>query len=351
MSSSFSQSDAIEEFLSSFPNFEDDFLLKLDAKHQGILLKLQQEGSLKSINKQNLRNWSGQSDVGAPITFRYLFSAGNFNFKELWAYLGSKSYWFKENYDLKVNLEDDLSIIKLVGGYHLLLKNPVDRAPGHTRWISDGNAKYNLRWLRYIYLAHQIQEFDLVQANGTWVDIGSFYGGLQSIVFKNQRESRCVLVDFHHQLLRSFIFLKEQFPNANHILSYKSGQEIPAGSFVYVPVQNFNELSSLEPDLVSNFFSFGEMTRESFEGYRNSALMKNSKYIYDVNRFISAPFFEPTYDNDINIFDYTSDSHKRIYLDVFPIHHYHTLRRKILNKVRSRNTSSSYFELIQEKKV
>lgn len=349
MPNSFSQSDAVAEFLYNFPNYDADFSLRLDAKHQGILLKLQQAGNLKSISKQNLRNWSGQSDIGAPITFRYLFSSGNFNFKELRAYIGSKSYWFKENYDLKVSLEDDLSIIKLVGGYQLLIQNPVDKTPGHTRWISDGKARYNLRWLRYIYLANKIQKLDLISADGTWVDIGSFYGGLQSIVYQNKRKSRYILVDFHHQLLRSFIFLKEQFPEANHILGYRSGQEIPVGSFVYVPVQNFEELSDIKPDLVSNFFSFGEMTRESFEGYRNSALLKNSQYIYDVNRFVSAPFFEPTYDNDINIFDYISDTHERKFLDVFPIHHYQTLRRKILNKVRSRNTSSSYFELLQER--
>ena len=32
--------------------------------------------------------------------------------------------------------------------------------------------------------------------------------------------------------------------------------------------------------------------------------MANAKIIYLVNRFVSSPFFEQTYQNDLNIFDY-----------------------------------------------
>ena len=65
-----------------------------------------------------------------------------------------------------------------------------------------------------------------------------------------------------------------------------------------------------------------------------------------VNRFVSAPFFEPTYDNDLNIFDYIKRNFKITYFDVFPIHHYKNVYRKVLNKSSYRPISSPYFEQI-----
>ena len=155
-----------------------------------------------------------------------------------------------------------------------------------------------------------------------------------------------ILVDFNHRLLRSYLYLSEMFPNANHILDFKSNSKIPSGSFVYVPVQNFGELNHLDIKLISNFFSFGEMPRSVFEQYRDSQVFKNSENIYCVNRFVSSPYFERTYDTDLNVFDYDFKSHKCNYFDVFPMHHYQSIRRSIFGKTRFRNTSSSYFEMI-----
>ena len=102
-------------------------------------------------------------------------------------------------------------------------------------------------------------------------------------------------------------------------------------TFIYLPVDQFNKISNLKVKLVTNFFSFGEMKKNNFSEYINSSLIKNSDYLYFVNRFISSPFFEKTYDDNINILDYVRNLNKNIlYFDMFPIHHYQIINRKIL---------------------
>lgn len=338
--------ERVAKFKAAFPLAETDGTLNLDSKHRAVVDKFLQEGGVDSIDFLNLRNWSGQGDLGAPLSLKFLFSKGNTNLRNAALYLASKSFKFNEDKALKLSLNDDLWIIKDSGAYQLLLDNPVSKTKGSTSWISDRHTTYNMRWLRYIYLANQIIRRNLLDSGAVWIDIGSFYGGVQSIVFKEVPDSRMVLVDFHHQLLRSYLYLSEMYPNANHILDFKNGSEVPAGSFVYVPVQNFEQLNKLEVKLVSNFFSFGEMPRSVFEEYMESEVVKNAKNIYCVNRFVSSPYFEKTYDTDLNVLDYEFKFHERSYFDVFPMHHYHLIPRLIFGKKRYRNTSSSYFELI-----
>jgi len=341
--------ERIAKFRAAFPLAESDGQLNLDSKHRAIIDKFFQEGGIENIDFFNIRNWAGQSDLGAPSSLKFLFSKGNTNFRNAFTYLAGKSFRFKDDEALKASLNDDMWIVKNTGAYELLLKNPVSETKGTTSWVSDNKTSFNMRWLRYVYIANQILTQNLVQSNSVWVDIGSFYGGVQSIVFREKPDSKVVLVDFHHQLLRSYLYLSEMFPDANHILDFKSNSEIQSGSFVYVPVQNFGELNQLNIKLVSNFFSFGEMPRSVFEDYRDSQIIKNSENIYCVNRFVSSPFFERTYDTDLNIFDYEFKSHNRKYFDVFPMHHYQSIRRSIFGKTRFRNTSSSYFEMISSR--
>jgi putative sugar O-methyltransferase len=338
--------ERVAKFRAAFPLADLDRQLNLDSKHRAIIEKFQQEGGIGNISLFNIRNWAGQNDLGAPSNLKFLFSKGNTNFRNILSYLVSKSFRFKDDQELRASLNDDIWIIKNSGAYELLLKNPVSDTKGTTSWISDHKTTFNMRWLRYIYIANQILSKKLVESDSVWVDIGSFYGGLQSIVFREKPDSKMVLVDFHHQLLRSYLYLSEMFPNANHILDFKSNSVVPKGSFVYVPVQNFDELTNLNVKLTSNFFSFGEMPRSVFEEYRGSDVIKNSENIYCVNRFVSSPYFERTYDTDLNIFDYEFAAHERNYFDVFPMHHFQSIRRSIFGKRRFRNTSSSYFEMI-----
>ena len=82
----------------------------------------------------------------------------------------------------------------------------------------------------------------------------------------------------------------------------------------------------------------------------DSRLFKESENIYLVNRVVSSPFFEKTYDTDVSILDYIKSFRKIKYFDLFPMHHYLLLKRKLFGRVGFRNVSSPYFEIITTKK-
>ena len=137
------------------------------------------------------------------------------------------------------------------------------------------------------------------------MDIGSYYGGLQIILKKYFKKTNFFLVDFNHQLCRSYVYLKSIYPDSTHILpkDLKKNYEGIDNAFFYVPVSKLRNIENLKFDLVTNFFSFGEMTRESLNYYLNSKIIENAKSLYLVNRIVSSPYFEPTYTNDINIYE------------------------------------------------
>jgi putative sugar O-methyltransferase len=341
----------VNNFKKAFPFATQDSNLNVDSKHKAILQEANKNSNwMDDLTYKNLRNWQLQSDMDAPTSLRTVIHVGRNGLPRSFKAVYSEMFRKKQVTKLRESLEDDISIINLIGASDLLRANPVHLTPGDTPYIFKHQTSYNKRWLRYVYLAGQIRKFGLLSSGNIWVDIGSYYGGLQSIIKNCQRDLSIVLVDFHHQLLRSYIFLSDLYPDNVHNLGINQNIElIKPGTFTYIPVTEFSHIESLSPDLFTNFFSFGEMRRSDFREYVNSSVFQNSKYIYNVNRFVSAPFFEPTYDSDLTVWDYDFTQFERIYFDVFPIHHYHVINRKILNKRRFRNASSPYFEMIQRK--
>ena len=69
------------------------------------------------------------------------------------------------------------------------------------------------------------------------------------------------------------------------------------------------------------------MKREMFNEYFE--LIDHSKYIYLVNRFVSSPFFEKTYDSDLDVRDYLKKNYNTLYFDIFPMHHYLNIKKII----------------------
>lgn len=338
-----------KEFAAAFPDYLSETSQILDAKHSHVIGLLSQKGNwLVGLKSKELRSWAGQNDLGAPINARYVRSL-DFDFGRKWLkFCFELIFRRKISNEIRDSILDDIEIIKLIGGEEFLLKNPVNDTPGNPIHWTTSKFSVNTRWLRYIYLATRMRNEDLFVKGGTWVDIGSYYGGLQSVVAKSTTRGRIVLVDFHHQLFRSFAYLKEIFPNATHDLggNQLSNQVNSGLSFHYIHVASFSKLSNLKIDLLTNFFSFGEMKRDTFQNYCRSQPYKNAKSIYLVNRFVSAPFFDPTYDSDLNILDYLNPARKITYFDIFPIHYFSSLPRFILGRNRRRNISSPYFEMI-----
>ena len=340
----------LEEYLNKSKSFEKDIDLVLDKKHTQIV---NNANSLIKNNKfyflKNFRNWSDQGDLDCPAQLTFLHFK-KFGLYSIFIFL-KKMFLFWRHVHFSRSFFDDLKIIEKVNGTHLIKDNPVHLTPGVNNFYKIFGGTTNNRWNRYAYLSSRILNLKLLNEGDTWVDIGSYYGGLQSFIKKRFKSNNFILIDFNHQLLRSFIFLKKLFPESKHILPDEITNNIDLkntkNTFFYLPVDQFSKISNLKVKLVTNFFSFGEMKKNDFSEYINNSLIKNSTYLYFVNRFISSPFFEKTYSENINILDYVKNLNKNIlYFDMFPIHHYQIINRKILGRSAFRPVSSPYFELL-----
>ena len=341
------------EFIDNCPDFDKDLVINnIDNKHKGIVSSAysQSEGG-DDAYWENFRNWSGQGDGLAPMDLFVDVLGKNRSFKNFVRYVYAKIFRRLRERFYWSTLNDDVEIIKQIGARSLLEDNPISATPNPGSYCLIDGLEINQRWARYIYLLKRILDENLLVGNGIWVDIGPFYGGLQGLVKKYVPDSRIVLVDFHHQLCRSYIYLKALYPDAVHIFpnqakKYKNLSKLPNNSILYLPVSYYSNIQESKVDLVTNFFSLGEMRRTHFKGYMDSRLFLDSVKTYLVNRFVSAPFFERTYDSDIKFFDYLYDQREVEYFDIFPMHHYQLIQRMVLNRVDFRNTSSPYFELI-----
>jgi putative sugar O-methyltransferase len=343
-----------DEFISNTKNFYEENLNLIDNKHKKIIKSFYtQIKENKSYFRDNLRNWTMQTDYECPPQIT------NLHFKNLgfWKYI---KFYFKRKIQNIFNDEhnraffDDIEILKKNCDINILKKNPVHLTPGAENFYVSEEIITNYRWNRYLYISDRIIKKKILEDNDTWVDIGPFYGGLQSIIKKEKPSVNIILVDFKHQLCRSYIFLKQLFPNSNHFFPDKVNSNLfmdeLRDSIVYLPVEKYNLLENLKVKLITNFFSFGEMKDEVFDNYKNSNLYKNAKYKFLVNRFVSSPFFEKTYGEiKTNVLNYTNEKDKVCYFDIFPIHHYHVPKRMLFNSFKNRPCSSPYFELLLKK--
>lgn len=340
-------------FITHSSGFHADLdLPEIDGKHAKIIREAyRQIRNGAAYTETNFRNWKEQSDLDTPaqVTRRTIRTQGLVKFLVKYVYKRT----FRRNDDKLIlsGLLDDVDAIKLLGAEDLLVENPVHLTPGVSSFYEVSGTSVNFRWLRYIYLLKRILDRQLLEDGGIWVDVGSYYGGLQGLVRKYRPKSRLVLIDFNHQLCRSFIYLSELFPNAKHImpdqlLDNKDFRDLPSGAILYVPVSAYRYVADQTVDLVTNFFSLGEMRREFFNVYMRSRLFAESKKVFLVNRVVSAPYFEKTYDTDLSVLDYVFPNRHVEYFDLFPIHHYLIVRRPLYGRESSRNFSSPYFEML-----
>lgn len=351
---SISINELAKTFISNSPDFYADLSINdIDSKHQKIVESAYREFGGDNNSWDNFRNWVGQSDGLAPMNFTVEVLHNRRFAKNFIKYFYKKIFRYQTEKFFLQSINDDFEVIKAIGAESILRENRISETPGFGSYyeISSG-CQLNQRWARYIYLLGRILNEKMLNNDGIWVDIGPFYGGLQGLARKYFPQSKMILIDFHHQLCRSYIYLANLYPNSNHIFPNQIGDSIdfknlPKNSFVYLPVSYFDKVAhNLEVDLISNFFSFGEMRRSHYRKYVDSPLIENAKKHYLVNRVVSAPFFEKTYDSDLNVIDYISLGRHIDYFDIFPMHHYQILNREVFGREGYRNTGSSYFELI-----
>ena len=321
-------------------------------KHQDIINSAYELiKSKEAFSEKNFRNWAGQSDLSTPAQLNWTNLEAQGLLKYFIVYLLKKILRHKSEGLKYSSLMDDFYLVCRETGLDFIKDNPVSATPGVSNSFRYKGCNVNFRWLRYLYLCNRILNFQGLKENLTWVDVGTYYGGLQGLVKKYRPNAKIIMVDFNHQLCRSFIYLSKLYPNANHIMpdlldDTVTEESISKGSFVYVPVECYEKLKDLKVDLYSNFFSFGEMPEDVLSDYLNSKTYINSKFLYLVNRFVSSPGFEQVYDNKTTILNYQIKRINVEYFDLFPIHNYNVFDRLLFERKAPRNFSSNYFEVI-----
>ena len=333
----------------------------LDLKHKSILNKAKQI-SFEKV-KRNFRYWEMQNDMEVPLQFNF-YSLRFYGFTKYLKNLLSK---IKNNIIYGVNncssFYEDLEIIKLLDGYDILEKCPVHKSPGNTTaFFINKTVSANPRWLRYIYFSSIVRKYcEFKNDSPVILDIGSFYGGFQYVIKNLIPKSKHILVDFPHQLARSALFLGDSFPGSkiysihdkNTFQKFFSNDLNNKYDFLLLTTDYFHEFSDKYSysniDLLTNFFSLGEMKKNDFKKYLESKIVLNSNQIYFCNRFDSSPFYEPTYEQKYSILDYLIDGYEVKLTQNSGIHTYLMDPRRLFGKKKIRPLSSNYFDLILEK--
>jgi putative sugar O-methyltransferase len=208
----------------------------------------------------------------------------------------------------------------------LLRKYPCDRA-GNPHVFRHGGCEYTFAWARHVYELGLLKTFligDLGEAPVV-LDIGCSFGIFSSLVRREYPRSRHVLVDLPEQLLLAFYFLRCCFPAARiagpgdvAALPAVTPDFIRSHDFVLIPSSACDRLAPGAVDLVTNFGSFGEMSRQYFETYLDSPAVLSARYLLTINRVAAVP---ERYHNDITILDYPIwEAGKRLHFDVCPIY-------------------------------
>lgn len=253
-------------------------------------------------------------------------------------------------------LEEVYRILEVEGALDLLQKYPAAGTPGAPFTFRVGTCSFNLRWARHIYFHNLLRRHldDAVRQNERFIsmDIGSSYGIFPSIFKSEYPNTTQVLVDFPDQHILAYYYLASTFPDARIATM---DDLLPEGritrdflarfDFVLVPVPMYEMIAANSIDMVTNFFSFGEMRREWFLNYLDSEPFRTAHFFFCCNRIESAPRFDPTYDSDLTVLDYRLADYEKLFFDVFPLYPYH-VRRKALISYEKLPFSSPNFDFI-----
>ena len=114
--------------------------------------------------------------------------------------------------------------------------------------------------------------------------------------------------------------------------------------FTLIPINCLKKIDPNTFDVLTNFNSFGEMSKKNFLSYINSDLFKTIKYFFTVNRFDSFP----TYKNELSIVNYPLRDFKTLHFMTSPLYKYIHFRDFIW-KTKKIPYSSRCFEFIGER--
>lgn len=223
---------------------------------------------------------------------------------------------------------------------------------GNPFYINYKNYIFNKRWLHNIHYTYLIKKYlsDVVfNKDSIILDIGGGYGILGYMLKKIDFPGTYILVEFPEQLIAAQYFLKSNFPNFK-ISNLKfffdneknlNNDQIKQFDFFLCPSDKFLSLNIKNIDLVTNFFSFGEMSKDNFNFYIKSKILNSASYIFFINRFYS----HNEYKNNVSILDYNLDKYEQLYFDINKMEN--TYIKQIFRYFGiTKYTNSQFFEII-----
>ena len=185
-----------EEFINNSDNFFSEKNLELDNKHEKIVKSFYKEyNDNNEFFIKNFRNWKLQDDYLVPAQFnKYQIQINGF-FKSFLNYIIRKTYETIKP-EIVNGFFDDIAFLKKYANLQILKQNPAHLSPGCSNfYFIEKDISTNVRWNRYAYIASQIEKYKLLSDGQTWIDIGSYYGGLQSFVKKRYPKINIVMIE------------------------------------------------------------------------------------------------------------------------------------------------------------
>ncbi len=197
----------------------------------------------------------------------------------------------------------------------------------------DSTFKWNLRWLRYLYLRERLfftLGKETMKNIHSIVDIGGCYGGFISLLAETYPSKNYTLIELGENIPLAAYYIKSIFKDKEINIINKTTDSLSfEGNIInLVPAHLFEIASNESFDLCCNYVSLGEMSSIHFKEYINSKLYKNSKLKHIVNRVSSSPYYLKntfySWSNNQTILDYNLSGNVK-YFDIFPFTHFFPL--------------------------
>lgn len=220
--------------------------------------------------------------------------------------------------------KDRLEILQKEGDTEYLKKYPINLVGNPCYFEIDGY-RFNERWsrhVRYLRLAATYLGDLFASGQARVLDIGGGYGIFNGLLKREFKQVRSGLVEFPEQLLLAYYYLAMNFPSAriNTLQEIHEAQVIDADfvqqyDFLLIPVHCYSKIRGGVFNLITNFTSLGEMSREWFGFYLNAPVFQKTDYLFTLNRFES----RPTYNTDLNILDYKLHEFHKLHFRISPL--------------------------------
>lgn len=215
----------------------------------------------------------------------------------------------------------------------LVLANPISNVGAPLCYVKNG-IRYTRRWIRHIYFLSLFKQYleSHIHEIKTILDIGSSYGAFPYLMKKNYPDSHFIMIDLPEQNTVAHYYLKSEMPDCR-IAGFEEIREVgtitrdfvESYDFILVPCFYLDRLDGGIADLVTNFVSLPEMSREWFDLYLQSSVFTTSKYFYTVNPVVK----EENTGVKITVLDMPFNDYEQIHFDICPFFQWQYLGKHV----------------------